>query len=207
MSEATDSNPILNTLTERRQGSPYIKAAFNPSASQFQEILTGSTFTILDVGCGEKPRLSWSLGPGDLWIGCDPAAINSIVIKGERSIRQSAQLVVFPFMAEEIPTFKPDVISIIAPNQEEIVKGYVFNDTLKKFLDPGKEQVLVVILDTRTEEAVEFQDEARHILRDWRKENGFTTDTENPVLDRFKLNSADAGERNIHMCYSRNSKK
>jgi len=204
MTEATNNSEVQKVNHERSNG-PYVRAVFSPNASQFQETVRGSIFTILDIGCGEIPRLSWQLGSGDLWVGCDPAATNGVVIKGERPIKQSAHLVVYPLMAEEIPTFKPDVISIIAPSQEEIVKGYVFNDTLKKFLDPDKEQVLVVILDTRTEEAAKFQDEAKQILRYWRQENGFKPDTENQILDKFRLNSADAGAKNIRLCYIRNS--
>jgi len=205
MSEKPGDFPNSNTRTEKRQSGPYLGAIFNPDSNQFREILAGSTFSILDVGCGENPRLSWGLNAGNLWVGCDPAATNGIVIKGECPVRHSAWLVVFPYMAEEIPAFKPDVISIIAPSQEEIVKGYVFNDTLKRFLDPDKEQALVVILDTRTWEADKFQEEAKQVIRGWRRENGFRPDRENPVLDKFRLNSADTGVENIKLCYVRNS--
>lgn len=197
------SPPETQKLTDTISG-PYVRAVFNPESSQFGEMVKESTLAILDVGCGENPRLSWKLDPGDLWVGCDPAATNGIVIKGEQPIRQGMQLVVFPCMAEEIPTFKPDVISVIAPSQEEIVKGYLFNDALEKFLDPEKEQTLVIILDTRTREAAEYQNEAKHRIQDWRRQNGFKLDPENPVLDKFKLNSADAGTKNIRLCYVRN---
>lgn len=205
MSEKNNTPPTPYVPTERRQGGPYITAVFNPDISSFKEILAGSTFTILDVGCGENPRLSWALASGDLWVGCDPAATNGIVIKGDRPLRQSARLVVFSYMAEEIPAFKPDVISIIAPNQEDIVKGHIFDDTLERFLDSNKEQALVVILDTRTYESELYQEEAKEIIRDWRKKNGFKPDAENSALDKFKLNSADAGGKNIRLCYTRNS--
>jgi hypothetical protein len=203
MTELTNSSDVQKANHERSNG-PYVRAIFNPEAPQFQEMVKGSNLTILDIGCGEKPRLSWQLESGDLWVGCDPAATNGVVIKGEHPIKQGALLVVYPLMAEEIPTFKPDVISIIAPSQEEIIKGYVFNDTLKKFLDPKKEQVLVVVLDTRTEEAAKFQEEAKQIIKDWRSENGFKPDAENQILDKFRLNSADAGVKNIRLCYIRN---
>ncbi|MGA2910957.1 MAG: hypothetical protein ABSE04_04140 [Candidatus Microgenomates bacterium] len=192
--------------TEGRTG-PYIQANFNPDSQHFGEMLRRSSFSILDVGCGEKPRLSWALSAGDLWVGCDPAATNGIVIKGERPVRQSAGLVVFPYTADEIPLFKPDVISVIAPNQEDIVKGRVFNDGLEKLLDPGKEQTMVVLLDTRTHESQTFQEEAKHFISRWRRENGFKPDAENPVLDKFRLNSADAGAKNIRFCYIRNSSR
>jgi hypothetical protein len=203
-------DPEKSRYVETVRG-PYLSAVFNPDSDQFRQMESPRARTILEIGCGVNPRLSWGLNSGDLWVGCDPAATKGIVIKGERPVKRSAGLVIFPYKAEELaekfPGLKPDVISIVAPNQEDIVKRRIFNDGLKKFLDPEKEQVMIVVLDTRTVEAEQYQEEAKQIIRDWRSNNGFKPDTENLVLDDFKLNSADTVVKNIKLCYVRNSEK
>ena len=214
MSEPT--NPETHISTEKSKYAdmvrgPYLSAIFNPDPDQFRQMGDVAVHKFLDVGCGIDPRLSWGLGTGDLWIGCDPSATKGIVVKGERPVKRSAKLVIFPYQAEELaekfPDLIPDVISIIAPNQEDVVKGRVFNEGLKKFLDPKKEQVLVIVLDTQTFEAEEYGEEAKQRIRSWRIENGFKPDTGNPVLDSFKLNSADTVVNNLKLCYVRNSKE
>jgi hypothetical protein len=183
---------------------PYVSAHVDPPDWVFEHHKRLVSFSVLDIGCGVQPRLSWELKSGDFWVGCDPNYKNGLVYKGSIPMDRRAVLTIFRSRVEDVPEFKPDLISVIAPNQQDIADGQIFNDEIRKFLDPQKEQTLVVVLDTRTVEAFDYQPKAKQIIKQWAKENGFKPDAENQILDKFRLNSADAGVKNIRLCYIRN---
>jgi len=211
MSDIT--NPEKHKGTDKL-GGPYTHTILNPNEVLFREILGAAKHSILEIGCGVTPRISWNLlSPSDLWIGCDPAIASKeqgiTVQKSRHVIDRNANLIVFNSLAADLPEFKPDVICAVAPNQKDIAEGKIFNDGLTRFLspDPGKEQYFVLVLDTRTYEAEGYQNNAKNIIHQWMKQNGFQRiSRDNPVFDNFKPNSADLGSRNICAYFVRHSK-
>src|SRR3990167_4228054 len=94
---------------EGRVRGPYVGAAFDPDEPKFREMLLGARRSILEIGCGVEPRLSWKLAAHDLWVGCDSAIKHqgeSIPVhKGTNPISRESALVVFPDQAADIPKF------------------------------------------------------------------------------------------------------
>jgi hypothetical protein len=202
-------------ITENHKG-PYVRAVFSPSEPQFKDMLSQTSRSILEIGCGaETPRISWKLGPKELWIGCDPGlGNNNLVYKGSRPMHSLSQMALFPSQVADIPKFQPNVFLAVAPNQEDIVDGKIFNSELEQFLDanPKKTQYFFIALDTRTHEAHGYQDEAIATIRDWMRVNKFI-DTQRQLVDdsrlealkdRFHPNSNDLGEKVKAMCFVRN---
>lgn len=192
---------------------PYARAIFSPDLARFEQIRSQASHSILEIGCGITPRLSWKLGSGDLWVGCDPATSSKepgfvTIQKGGLRINPNASMVVFSDIAADIPKFKPDVLCTVAPNQKDIADGKIFNDELEPFLDSLKQQHFVVELDTRTHEARGYQREAIRVISTWMTESGFKeAEPDDPILDKFSPNSADLGSQNIHRCFVRRPKK
>ena len=195
-------------LTERKIGGPYVRAIFNPGSAQFQQILQGASRSILEIGCGETPRISWKPNPKDVWVGCDPAIKGKgesiLVHRGARPSNNHTSLVVFPDIVADIPKFYPDVLIAVAPNQNEIVEGKIFDDQLEGFINPKKKQTFIVVLDKRTAESEGYQGGARGVIFGWMRTNGFVRNSENPIPEGFSPNSADLGSSNILMTFVRN---
>ena len=149
---------------------------------------------ILEIGCGEEPRPSWTIDKDDIWIGCDPAIINPRVIHVENDFPKE-KLIIFDRKVEEIPPFKPDYFSVVAPNPLEIVKGEIFNDQLEKFLSDDKDQYFVIALDNRTHEAKRYRKEALETIREWMNEHGFKKYEPDEYIEyNFEPNSNDLDE-------------
>jgi len=190
----------------------------DPNKKDFLKILEEREkggLTVLDIGCGEEPRLSWELGSNDTWVGCDPAiklsedGRVSIHIQSG-SVDKESKLIVFTESAEDIPSFKPDYISIIAPNPKDIVDGRIFNEGLEKFLTNKKEQKIIIALDDRTFESAGYREEAIETIEKWMGDNNFKSLGEGEddyedlkIDDRFHPNSADLGELGtLYMLFS-----
>jgi len=176
----------------------YVTARLNPSREEFASAFTEKpSKSYLDIGCGEKPRLSVKLGKGDVWVGADPA----IAAKGETVGVQSgvmvdkrAKVFVFSDIAAEVPEFKPDYLISVAPNPKDVVEGNIINDELEKFLDTGKYQFFLIVFDNRTFEAQGYLREALQTTARWMHEHHFQrTIAPNQVRDTFRPNSADLG--------------
>ncbi len=202
--------PLVIVQGSEHKLGTYLAANLNPKKEKFDESLHKAQFTIFDIGCGKEPRLSWKLNALDLWVGCDPAmkseGESGMVHRGIKTVSTDAELDLFSSPADEVPTFFPDVISVVAPNQKDIVDDKIFNDDLRKFLSSEKPQSIVIVLDKRTQEAATYQRQAKRAINVWMAENGFRLDEDNPVMDRFRANSADLGETNIRVCFTRNPK-
>jgi hypothetical protein len=144
-------------------------------------------------------------------VGCDPAIVSTnpsyITVHKKLPIANNAKIVVYSYEAAEIPIFKPDVLSVIAPNQRDVAEGRIFNSDLERFLDPSKIQHFIVVLDTRTYESLGYQDEAKKVISGWMREYGFASFPEDPILNKFGVNSADLGARNIRRCYIHNPRR
>ena len=205
---------IGNTENQRfdeapRGGPDY--AILNPGSERFRQLCNQASHTVLEIGCGKDVRVSWRLDKGDLWVGCDPAintwGRDSLKVRKGGRIDPNARMVVFNDIAADIPKFKPDILCAVAPNQKDIVNGNMFNDELKPFLDPTKQQYFIVELDTRTFEAGGYQSAAKGEISAWMKENRFVeADPHDPFLYKFSPNSSDLGGRNIRRYFVRNSR-
>ncbi len=204
--ETTD---IPNYKTETDSGS-YVHAVLNPKANEFRDMVSKSKYSILEIGCGSPPRLSWKLVQGDIWIGCDPDIKEGndsiLVLKSESQPGPNTKLVVFSDIADEIPEIKPDTLIFVAPNPKDICDDKIFNDDLTKFLDQGKKQYAAVALDNRTTEALGYGEEAMEKVLDWMKENNFIQIEKNTLLERFEPNSADLESENESMFFVKNLK-
>jgi hypothetical protein len=218
-------NTEINKIEPRTNGS-YIRAVLNPQPAQFNEELKKSSRSILEIGCGVEPRISWRLGSGDIWVGCDPAightdSSSILVHKGEMQVNPKSKLVVFSDEVADIPRFKPDIFSAVAPNQQDITEGKIFNDDLTEFLDPNpkrKQYFFIVLdsrLDNRTFEVGGYQKEAIKEIREWMAENDFedakdneTNDPElDEITDKFKPSSNDLGGHVVRLFFVRHSEK
>ncbi|MGA3292271.1 MAG: hypothetical protein ABSC49_03975 [Candidatus Microgenomates bacterium] len=179
---------------------PYINAVLNPPIGEFNNMLRQAKHSILEIGCGEKPRLSWKLSSEDLWVGCDPLLdTNRVQIK---SPIHSNKVILFSDIAADIPKFTPDVLLAVAPNQKNIAENKIFNDELENFLNPHKHQFFIVALDTRTIESRGYQQAALTKIDNWMNEHHFKRDDENPVLNKFSPNSDDLGNLSHLMCFA-----
>jgi hypothetical protein len=205
MPDASTQIETNNPASYERRAGPYARAILNPDVASFTDLLAKGRHSILEVGCGNPPRLSWRLISGDIWVGCDPSidspGSSILVQKGDRPLKEDTNLVVFSEKVEEVPPFSPDAIVTIAPNPQDIVEGSIFNDELKKFIDINKKQYFVVAIDTRTVEALEYGEEATDDMLKWMKENGFVKSMENPIMDRVVLNSGDIESGAIPVCF------
>ena len=169
----------------------------NPNEVDFKKALGESEgHKILEIGCGEEPRPSWTIDNNDIWIGCDPAITDPRIIHVEKDFPKE-KLIVFDRKVEEIPPFKPDYFSVVAPNPKEIVEEReIFNDELEKFLSEDKNQYFVIPLDNRTHQAEGYGEEALEIIQEWMKEHGFEKYVEDEYIeDNFKPNSNDLDEK------------
>lgn len=208
VTEATATRIVVHG-SEYRTGT-YIGVAVNPNQETFNSDIGKAQHTILDIGCGEKPRLSWKLNALDMWVGCDPAisrAEGSVMVqRGKFPVSTDAHLALFNSVAADVPAFKPDILSAVAPNQKDIAEGEIFNDELKKFLTTDKDQTFVIVLDTRTHESRAYQRDAKVEIYRWMRENGFARNEESAVMDKFKANSADLGESNVYLVFTKSKK-
>jgi hypothetical protein len=159
---------------KERNNSNTPQALYNPDKPIFQSIVGLSTYKILDIGCGDPPRLSWGVtNPNQLWVGCDPA-IN--LQKNERLIDVSSpfkggikgKLVVFGDIADEVPQFQPDIISLVSPNPKDIYDENVLSYDLEKFLRiDSKRQHLAIVLDNITFQAAQYRKPAMERIYRW----------------------------------------
>jgi len=177
---------------------PYVTARLNPSREEFESAFAlKPANSYLDIGCGEKPRLSVKLRKGDVWVGCDPAIASpgkTISVQSGVSVDRDAKMFVFSDIAAEVPEFKPDYLIAVAPNPEDVVEGNIINDELEKFLDQSKHQFFLLVFDNRTFEAQGYLKEALQTTLDWMHEHRFTrTVASNAIRDTFRPNSADLG--------------
>lgn len=177
---------------------PYVTARLNPSREEFASAFAEKpSRSYLDIGCGEKPRLSVKLGKTDVWVGADPAIAASgatVGVQSGVSVNKEAKLFVFSDIAAEVPEFKPDWLISVAPNPKDVVEGNIINDELEKFLDTGKYQFFLLVFDNRTFEAEGYLREALQATSRWMHEHGFQrTIAPNAVRDNFRPNSADLG--------------
>lgn len=191
---------------------PPARALYNPERHVFAREVESSKYSVLDIGCGEPPRISWKLKFDQLWVGCDPAISQksgeTIEVKSIFQTPIQGKLIVYNNIAAETPSFQPDIISVIAPNQKDVSEGNIFNYDLEKFLSDNKKQYLLSYLDTRTQEALWFGKSARQEVLKWMAEFNFKKIDVKPELPiQFYPNSADLGERNIHLFGIRNPKK
>jgi hypothetical protein len=195
-----------NILNERPD-SHTARAFYNPNKDKFEQEVKSASFSILDIGCGYPPRLSWKLKSDQLWVGCDPSIPKRFINNIENTIQVSSifknpdgKYVVYNDVVADVPQFYPDVISVIAPNQKDIHNGYIFDDDLKKFLSPVKNQYLFTILDKRTFEDLGYRSSALREIKDWMIKYNFKRENVRPILPcKFSPNSADLGESNIHI--------
>jgi len=207
-------NIEISAENEYVNGSYIHATAVNPDKKDFLKILKKGKFTILDIGCGKEPRLSWTLEKDDMWVGCDPAIKlpgenNNVSIQlPDNPINRESSLVVFTESVRDIPSFKPDYISIIAPNPKDIVDDKIFNEHLEKFLSDEKEQHIIIALDNRTYESAGYREEAIETIRKWMKDKNFENLGEGDdyedleINSRFQPNSADLGELdNLYMLF------
>ncbi|OGM17171.1 hypothetical protein A2V61_02435 [Candidatus Woesebacteria bacterium RBG_19FT_COMBO_47_8] len=192
---------------------PYVAARLNPSRQEFvSAFVEKPARSYLDIGCGEKPRLSVKLGKGDVWVGADPAIAASgetIGVQSGVSVHKDARMFVYSDLAAEVPEFKPDCLISVAPNPKDVVEGNIINDELEKFLDPSKYQFFLLVFDNRTFEAQGYLREALQTTARWMHEHGFQrTIASNAIRDTFRPNSADLGASgNKVLVFARNPKR
>jgi len=192
---------------EIRVMNSYTNATFNPDNLTFQKQINQASQTILEIGCGMEPRVSWKLERQQLWVGCDhqvkpeyidkinPSLIHVRVMSSKKI--PSEQMVVFDKKVAEIPKFYPDTFLLVAPNQKDLKDGNILNDELEPFLSPTKNQGFVLVLDTRTQEASGYQQEAIDNINKWMHKHSFFVENNYDIPDEFKPNSADLGGLNI----------
>lgn len=210
----TDNSKMeqIETLPPREIDNPYVWARLNPPKDEFKDLLNKANHTILEVGCGNPPRLSWSLKNKELWVGCDPAIKDRTreisVHVGDIKVEPQSKLVVFSSALEDIDTFKPNVIICMAPNPENVVDGRIFNDSLSNFLNSEKKQYLIIGLDNRTYEALTHRIKAKEQILQWAWENKFVPIKPGPLIEeRFDINSGDTTEADCNlMFFARNIK-
>ena len=202
---------------EIRVMNSYANATYNPDSAMFQKQLRQASQTILEIGCGIEPRVSWKIEPRQLWVGCDHQVKPEYIDKTNPSLIhvrmmsskqiQSDQMVVFDKKVAEIPKFHPDTFLLVAPNQEDLKDGNILNDELEPFLSPTKNQGFVIVLDTRTREASGYQQEAIDKINKWMHKNKFFPENNYDIPDEFRPNSADLGGLNICKYFVRYSEE
>ena len=191
---------------------PFVAATLNPDTTTFHQIVNTSDKSTLDIGCGSEPRLSWKLGPSALWVGCDPEikfeeGSTHVSVHKSKPVSTESKLVLFSSVAADVPEFKPDVISIIAPNPKDIDEEQILNTDLEKFLDPGKPQKIVVVLEKRSLEANAALESNKERIGTWMKEHGFKISPEDPIWDKFSLTSNYTIADSTRACYVRSPGK
>ncbi len=147
------------------------KVHFNPDKETFIKVVESASDKILDIGCGENANVSWKLFKDkQLLVACDPL-ITENSLKNSRKILETKKgnYIFFNKDALDVYEFYPNVISVIAPNQSDVNGGLFY--TFDKFLG-NKEQTMFVILDTRTQEALENK-KAVHNILDWMRNSKF----------------------------------
>lgn len=212
---------------------PYIKALLNPNIDEVKKLSYDSNWTILDIGCGNPPRLSFD-PKNDLVIGCEPI-LNFNPDQKTIMVRkppiemddQPKKVVIYKDYVERTASrlssngIYPDVLISVAPNPADIKNGEIFNDESSFLIDPkGKLQVFMIAIEKpkQTHEGTSYLGEAKEIIRDWMKDNGFREYTEDPgnlkdvedrkiraAMSRFHPNSGDLREDFKLMTYFRNS--
>ena len=200
---------------EVKKAGPYVFALLNPSDKEFRNQINQAGYTVLEIGCGIKPRMSWNTekdSKGSVWVGCDPGIPengDSVSVNiGENKLSGSSTLVVYSYGVEEIPVFKPRVTICVAPNPRDIVEDdIIFNDELSDFFGSDKNQYFIISLDNRTFEAQGYRKKAKEKILDWMKENHFRRISPNHILDRFEPNSADLEEGVPAMYFKRDAIK
>ncbi len=171
---------------------------FDASKAQIMEIIERSKFRVLDVGPGFRPPgLSVDQRSGDVWIGADVALgyfIDQKVARGDRRVEMGAERVLVPGEVEVIPSFKADLIMMIAPNPRNIVEDDLLGQ-LEKFIRQGT--IIYILLDNRTNESRQYGEEARRIIRRFLKENGIVqddlSDLDGRVIDTSRSKDAVGG--------------
>ncbi len=173
------------------------EVVFNPSTESFIELvgkIPGRK--ILEVGCGNPPRVSLPPERNGLWVGCDPA----IPVMGHEKLilprnfcAEGAKFVVFPWELDDrhIPSFHPDLIVLTAPNPKDVVEGLLYQ--LERFLEKGQE--IQIALDTRTHEAKTLGKEAVIETKTWLIKHGFQF--KSGKVEGRNWNSADMGNEAI----------
>jgi hypothetical protein len=177
---------------------PYVSARLNPPRAEFDSAFGQKPArSYLDIGCGERPRLSVRLREGEVWVGADPAISasgESVSVQSGVHVNPEAKMFIFSDIAAEVPEFKPDWLITVAPNPKDVVEGNIINDDLEKFLDTGKTQFFLLVFDNRTFEAQGYLEDALQVTFVWMQEHGFKrTIASNAIRDSFKPNSADLG--------------
>lgn len=208
-------NNNMETPTKFRQSEvvqgQHLNALTDPNESEFRKLLEKSSGkTILDIGSGSNPILSWEPERGGLWVGCDPS-INKPesgravqVHKSDMEIQTGSNFIIFTRPVDEVPKFSPDYISAVAPNPKDVVDGKIFNEDLKKFLS-DKTQYFVVVLDDRTFQSKDYGKDAREIIEKWMEDNDFIgPEMDDYIDDSFEPNSADLNGTEEIMCFRRN---
>lgn len=208
MSEGSNTEKVITF--EQKISGPYIRALLNPEQETLENLLSQSSKTILDIGCGNPPRLSFELNSNNLWVGCDKSIIEKgetiLIHRGETEVNSSSKLLVYSYDLENMPTLKPDVMMAIAPNPMVIWDRKIFGEDLKRFLHPNKKQYFIIALDHRTQEELGYGKEARYLALTWLKNNGFKPLADSPILDRYVANSGDIEAENSPMAFVRNFK-
>jgi len=141
-------------------------------------------FTVLDIGPGLQPVLSIDQKDGDLWVGVDVALgyeENQTVSRSERTVEMGAKRILIPAEAETVPEFKADLIMIIAPNPENIVKDGLL-EQIEKFI--GQETMIFIKLDNRTVENEVYGVRARAMIKGFLRKHHFVQDDLSSLGDR-----------------------
>jgi hypothetical protein len=208
--------------TFREKGiQPVERILYNPQEQIFTQVARSASFSVFDVGCGKNAYVSWELDNNkQLLVACDPL-IDEYSFKNARN-KLGSKKGSYIFIKNEalsVYRFRPDVISLVAPNQSDVAEGLFFD--LDKFLG-DKKQYIFSVLDTRTHEAEEKTEEAKQNIKDWMKDSKFSelynseTEELNEVIEdlevdlklpcHFSPKSGDLGSRNILIVGIRNPK-
>lgn len=172
--------------------------SYEASRAEIMGIIERSNFKVLDVGPGFRPpEISIDQRSGDGWIGADVALgynIDQKVARGDRRVEMGAERVLVPGEVEVIPSFKADLIMMIAPNPRNIVEDDLLGQ-IEKFIGQGTK--IYILLDNRTIESRQYEAEARREVVKFLKTNGFVqddlSDLDGRVIDTSRSKDAIGG--------------
>lgn len=158
---------------------------FDESKARLKDILSKSSFSVLDVGPGFRPpNLSIDQRSGDVWVGVDVALgyfVDQKVARGDRDVDVNSSRLIVPGEVEVLPAFKADLIMMIAPNPRNIVEDDLLGQ-LEKFIGPGTK--IYILLDNRTAESQQYGREAKKEITTFLKQHGFVQDEFNDLEGR-----------------------